>query len=214
MKRTAFLLVLFFVFCATAVQAAPTRVIDLTAIAVSPTAVQVNWTVPTPTSGHTLTENDIRRSLTSISALNWATRTQVAGEPLQGIPGTTQTMNISGLNPGTTYYFGIRVKDTSGTWSLLSNLAITTTLTQTLVTLSWVAPTTKVDGTPLTNLAGYKIYYGLASGAYTNVIDVGNTTNYQIKGLDSGTYYFAVTAYDTDGNESGYSNEVSKAVLP
>jgi hypothetical protein len=71
-----------------------------------------------------------------------------------------------------------------------------------------------VDGAPLTALAGYKIYYGAASGNYTASVDVKNVTSISLSTLDlqSGqTYYFAVTAYDAAGNESGYSNEVSKA---
>ncbi len=78
--------------------------------------------------------------------------------------------------------------------------------------LTWNAPTTNEDGTPLTDLAGYKIYYGMSHGKYTKVIDVGNITRHKVKGLEPGAYYFVVTAYDTEGNESTYSNEVSKKI--
>ncbi len=80
------------------------------------------------------------------------------------------------------------------------------------VTLSWDPPTTNVDGTPVSDLAGYRIYYGLSSRNYSWVIDVGNVNTYKIENLSPGTYYFAVTAYDTSGNESDYSNEVSKVI--
>jgi hypothetical protein len=79
-------------------------------------------------------------------------------------------------------------------------------------TLTWDAPTTNADGTPLTDLAGYKVYYGTTSGNYTEVIDAGNVTTYKVENLSPGTYYFTVTAYDNSGNESGYSNEVSKTI--
>ncbi len=80
-------------------------------------------------------------------------------------------------------------------------------------TLSWDAPTTNVDGSPLTDLAGYKIYYGTSSSNYSKVVDAGNVLTYVITDLNEGqTYYFAVTAYDTSDNESDYSNEVSKIV--
>jgi hypothetical protein len=91
-----------------------------------------------------------------------------------------------------------------------------TTLTVTAATtggsarLAWGVPTTYTDGTPLTNLAGYKVYYGTSSGSYTRIIDVGNVTTYTINNLSSGTYYFAVTAYDIQQIESSYSSEVSK----
>ncbi|RJQ18918.1 MAG: PKD domain-containing protein [Nitrospiraceae bacterium] len=79
--------------------------------------------------------------------------------------------------------------------------------------LSWGEPTTNVDETPLTDLFGYKIYYGTTSGTYSYNIDIGNVTSYEVTDLTDGTiYYFAVTAYDTSGNESGYSGEVSKTL--
>lgn len=59
------------------------------------------------------------------------------------------------------------------------------------------------------DLAGYKIYYGIASGDYSHSIDVGNITEYTVVDLDDGgTYYLAATAYDRDGNESDYSEEL------
>lgn len=79
-------------------------------------------------------------------------------------------------------------------------------------TLSWDAPTTNTDGTDLTDLAGYKIYYGTSPGTYDSVIDTGDVTTYKITDLTPATYYFVVTAYDKGGNESAYSNEVSKTV--
>jgi hypothetical protein len=79
-------------------------------------------------------------------------------------------------------------------------------------TLAWDAPTTNTDGSPLTDVAGYKVHYGTSSGNYTKVIDVGHVKTYKIEGLRSDTYYFAVTVYDISGNESAYSNEVSKTI--
>ncbi|MBT8439452.1 MAG: DUF1080 domain-containing protein, partial [Gammaproteobacteria bacterium] len=59
------------------------------------------------------------------------------------------------------------------------------------------------------DLAGYRIFYGTSSGNYTHYVDVGNTTGYTHTGLQDGvTYYFASTAYDTAGNESGFSTEI------
>ena len=77
--------------------------------------------------------------------------------------------------------------------------------------ISWTAPTTNMDGTPLTDLIGYKIYCGSATGNYTIIKDVSNVTQYLLTNLFTagGVYYCVVTAYDTFGNESGYSNEVN-----
>jgi hypothetical protein len=63
------------------------------------------------------------------------------------------------------------------------------------------------------DVTGYKVYYGTQSGTYTEVVDVGNNTNYTIPDLVIGTiYYLAVTAYDSYGYESAYSNEVAYTV--
>lgn len=78
--------------------------------------------------------------------------------------------------------------------------------------LTWGAPTTNDDDSPLTDLAGYKVYYGTSPRTYTVSKDVGNVTSYTVAGLSNGVYYFAVTAYDTAKHESLYSNEVSKTI--
>jgi len=59
------------------------------------------------------------------------------------------------------------------------------------------------------DLKGYKVYYGLSSREYGISKDVLKNTSYEVKGLEpETTYYFAVTAYDTTGNESEYSVEL------
>jgi len=70
------------------------------------------------------------------------------------------------------------------------------------ISLAW-------DANNEAELAGYNIYYGTASRNYTHRIDVGVTTEYTVVDLDDGgTYYFAATAYDRDGNETAYSAEL------
>lgn len=59
-----------------------------------------------------------------------------------------------------------------------------------------------------TNVTGYNIYYGTSSGNYTGKVSVGNVSVITISNLTYGaTYYFAATAFDSDGNESDFSNE-------
>jgi hypothetical protein len=75
--------------------------------------------------------------------------------------------------------------------------------------LSWTAPTTNEDGSPLDDLAGYKLHYGTQPGQYTQVVTVGSYTTAEIGDLGTGTYYLTVTAYDIYGNESEFSNEIN-----
>jgi hypothetical protein len=80
--------------------------------------------------------------------------------------------------------------------------------------LSWTPPTERTDGSPLTNLAGYRIHYGNARNTYDRLINVNNPgiASYVVDNLSDGTWYFAVTAFTTDGLSSDYSNEESKQV--
>jgi hypothetical protein len=78
----------------------------------------------------------------------------------------------------------------------------------TSVSLSWTAPSTNSDGSPLSDLAGYKVYYGPSSDSYIQSVDVGATAGATISSLSVGSWCFAVTAYDTSGNESSHSNSV------
>lgn len=82
------------------------------------------------------------------------------------------------------------------------------------VRLSWVPPTSNSDGSKLTALAGYKIYYGTSPQYLQRTVDIKdpNVTEYTIENLPPYTYYFVITAYTTDGTESSRSNIVSKTV--
>jgi hypothetical protein len=74
------------------------------------------------------------------------------------------------------------------------------------VTLAWNRCTDPI-------VAGYNVYWGGTSGAYTNEINAGNATNVTISGLSQGTtYYFAATTYSAVGMESPFSSEVSYLV--
>ena len=71
------------------------------------------------------------------------------------------------------------------------------------VTLAW-------DQNPESDLAGYNIHYGTSSRNYDYSVDTGNSPSCTISGLQEGTtYYFAVTAYDSQANESDFSEEIA-----
>lgn len=92
------------------------------------------------------------------------------------------------------------------------------------VHLSWNPPIDNVDGTTITDLAGYNVYWGTSSRTYPNMSTVltciscpdpiGTEREQTCLALTPGqTYYFAVTAFDASGNESDFSNEVMMDIL-
>jgi len=81
-------------------------------------------------------------------------------------------------------------------------------------TLSWRAPTDNVDGTPLTDLAGFRVYYGNSVNDLRYVIQVADpgARSRIVENLTLGTWYFAATAYDQTGGESARSNVTAKTI--
>jgi hypothetical protein len=135
----------------------------------------------------------------------WAAFDTATGR-LSGTPGPA--------NVGTTTGIVISVSDGAASASLAPfNIAVQAVATGS-ATLSWLPPTTNTDGTPLTNLAGYRIYWGTAPGNYsssTTVMNPGLTT-YVVGNLTPNTYYFAVTAVSSAGAESVFSNAATKVI--
>lgn len=83
-----------------------------------------------------------------------------------------------------------------------AHLAFAHTNTLVNATLAWTASPGAVSG--------YRVYSGVASRTYTNVVDVGNATTATLGGLTLGVeYFFAVTSYDSTGMESDFSSEIS-----
>lgn len=84
------------------------------------------------------------------------------------------------------------------------------------LSLSWVAPVEREDNTPisLTEISGYRIYYGISKGQYSSSVDIndGSATSYTFMNLTGGSYYFVVTTYDTEGRESLYSAEIEASL--
>ena len=121
--------------------------------------------------------------------------------------------------PASTGTFGnIVISVSDGTASVsLAAFTITVVAAQTTsVTVSWVPPKTNTDGTPVTPLSGYRVFYGTSSRQYSqSVLVTGpSITSVVLEGLNRGvTWYFATKAVASNGTESEYSAEASKAVL-
>jgi hypothetical protein len=112
-------------------------------------------------------------------------------------------------------YKGIQISVSDGK-SITSLLAFSVDVVETALgsaTLSWVPPTENDDGTPLLDLAGYKVYWGQTKDfAYSKTLGNPSVTSYIIEQLTPGTWYFATTAFNADGVESSHSNVASKTI--
>jgi hypothetical protein len=131
----------------------------------------------------------------------------LTGKPAAANEGTTGSITITGSNGSTSASIGpfaIDVKAPATAPPPATGSA----------TLSWTPPTENDDGTPITGLAGYHIYYGTNANALTTTVTLSSATDtsYVVSGLASGTYYFAVVAYNTAGMDSPNSNVVSKTI--
>ena len=90
--------------------------------------------------------------------------------------------------------------------SVLSGAVVSSRVSAANVTLAW-------DPSADPTVSGYRVYYGAATGNYTNLVDVGSATSITLSNLvPAATYYFAATTYSLAGMESAYSAEVSYLV--
>jgi Putative Ig domain len=82
------------------------------------------------------------------------------------------------------------------------------------VTLSWTPPTQNEDGSPLTNLRGFRVYYGTSSSSLGSMVEIPNAgvTTAVVENLSPATWFFAVKAFTTEGVESSFSNIASKQI--
>lgn len=139
----------------------------------------------------------------------WATFSTTTGR-LSGTPTSAQVGTYSNIV--------ISVSDGTASKALAAFAIAVTAATSPSpsgsATLSWTPPTLNTDGSPLTDLAGFRIYYGTASRQYSATVTIpGKTiTSAVIESLAPATWYFAVRAYNTSGVESDYSTEARKTV--
>lgn len=133
---------------------------------------------------------------------SWSSFNTLTGR-LQGTPTTNEI--------GT--YGNIRISASDGTAT--ANLPVfsidVVPIALGTITVTWTAPTEREDGSPLTSIGGFKLYWGTALGDYTNsvLIDNPGITTYVIDNLVPATYYLVATTLDSTGLESGYSDSVS-----
>jgi chitodextrinase len=100
----------------------------LSAAPAAPTAITLNWTAPGDDSlSGTAAQYDVRYSTSLITSANFAAASQATGETAPKAPGQSETFTVTGLTPGTLYYFAIKTADEAGNWSAISNVVSATT---------------------------------------------------------------------------------------
>jgi hypothetical protein len=125
--------------------------------------------------------------------------------------GSTSTGGASGSVP-------VVSTTTPASGTTVGSTAKVTTPVQTastgVATLDWTPPTENTDGSVLTNLAGYTVYYGSSPDDLSKTIKVTNAglTAYTVTDLPAGTWYFAVTSYSSAGVESSRSGTISAKI--
>jgi Putative Ig domain len=117
-------------------------------------------------------------------------------------------------NVGTYSNVVIRASDGSATASLPAFAVTVSSVGNGAATLTWTPPTRNTDGSSLTNLAGYRIYYGTSSSSLSRTVQIANpgVASYVVSNLSPATWYFSVRSYTTKGVESSGSNVASKTV--
>ena len=126
------------------------------------------------------------------------------------LTGTPTSSNI-----GTSSNIIISVSDGKATTALAGfSITVASPVASGTATVTWTAPTTNSDGTALTNLAGFNVYWGTVAGNLNQSMQVpgSGSTTYTVTNLSSGTWYFAVASYTTSGAQSALSTVSSKAI--
>jgi hypothetical protein len=137
----------------------------------------------------------------------WATFNTVTGA-LTGTPSVADVGSYSNIT--------ISASNGSASASLAAfSINVTQPAATNSASLSWSPPTQNTNGSALTDLAGYTVYYGTSSTDMTQTIELTNPslTSYVVSDLPSGTYYFSIVAYSSDGTQSTQSNLGSKTII-
>jgi len=225
-------------------QPAPSAITNLAASTPTFTSMVLTWTAPgnSGTTG-TASSYDIRCSTSAITEANFQAASAVQGtKPAPQVAGTVQSMTVTGLTQGTTYYFAIKTISTTQVVSDVSNVVAGTTIapdttppatttltasniTTTSVKISWTAPGD--DGTVGT-AASYDLRYStsviLDEEDFNQAIQVvgepiplvaGTIQSVTVTGLSSGTAYcFSIKTSDEVPNTSTKSNVLNSKTLP
>jgi hypothetical protein len=172
-------------------------------------------TVSAPAPAVSLSANPSTVSKGATATLTWSSMNATscaASGGWSGNEGTLGSKTTAGLIATTK--FTLTCNGTGGSASQSATVTVSaSTSPPGTASLSWVAPTLNTNGSPLTTLTGYHIFYGNSPNALTQSIAITSAaTSYEITNLAPGTWYFAVAADSSDGSESAPSSVSSKTI--
>ena len=135
----------------------------------------------------------------------WAQFDKASGR-LWGTPGADDVGNFTNI--------GISVSDGKAQARLEEFDVTVNQISAGAATLSWNPPTENADGSALTDLAGYRIYYGRNPDNLTQVVAVNNPglTRYVVENLTPARWHFEMTSVNTEGVESQRTPTASKTI--
>jgi hypothetical protein len=190
-------------------------------------SVHLSWTAPGDDSlTGTAALYDVRVSTSPITAGNFDAATVVSGAPAPAVSGTLQSLTVTGLTRGTTYWFAIKTRDEADQWSGISNIVrwdwvfdsappaapsgLVAARTGTDVHLVWT-PNAEAD------LSGYTVYRATNAGGPFSPVSGGiiSTADFDDTATPGGAtmVWYAVSASDANGNESARSASVQVALV-
>jgi phosphodiesterase/alkaline phosphatase D-like protein len=223
----------------------PAAVIDLAVTNTNSTQAMLRWTAPADDNGAAgrVGSYDVRYGTSPIDAAGWATALQATGEPTPSSPGQSETFTVSGLTPGTTYYFAVRAVDFDNNVAPLSNVpsgitapadliapAAVADLAATAVDANWLTLTWTASGdddhsgtatthdvrystSPITDDASFAAAMPLTGVPAPK--SAGTAQTFLVTDLTgSTTYWFAMKVADEMPNWSGLSNVLQVTTLP
>ena len=136
---------------------------------------------------------------------SWATFSASTGR-LSGTPAAANVGNFSGIV--------ISVSDGTASVSLPAFAITVNAATPGTAELTWSRPTKNQDGSTLSDLAGYKIRYGLSASSLTQIVDIAGAaiTSAEVGGLSPGTWFFSIASYNSAGVESAPTGTVNLTI--
>ncbi len=169
-------------------------------------------TTPIPTISLSSSPSTVSEGGSTILSWNSTNATScTASGDWSGAKGATGAETINSITNNS--QFILDCSGTGGSASASVNVAVVMSNNGTAL-LSWTPPTENTDGSTLTDLVGYRVYYGTQPGNYTESVEIANPglASYLIENLAPASWYFVMTSYNTANIESAYSEEVSKVI--